>query len=523
MATAGFADGYPNAPTQQLDPRAVVRAAVLIQSAARRFLVEDCRDILQISPTVPAPPVAVALEFCRRLRHVTARSFAHVEQEALGVAAVICGKEHGITLGPIASAYEEYAPVLGHDHPVIQLLVERFDEVSLDAEDEMLTKIDSVSLPSEARQIIADVSVAWGAPREHIAGGELFAKAWASIEGLKAFAESFLTERLGLCQTQVGFNTLTADIDLEFTNCHTVLRQRVRTAKKCHRELIELAVTGSYGWPPTGKPLPLAMAARWYAVELGADHPSVDDFIAAARRVLNRTEKAAAQELAPHVRVVVELRRRLNVQPPPPKLIREALTQELDEYMNQTALAEVERLQQELGFESPLVLQHISAILGSGAYLERCEAQAAEAATELRQPDPGPYSGPSGAELAEARMAAAARLCQILDVLEAERSPNCIALRAEFFSDLEQVRPLVAYLRPDRPGSLAPLDGAAGGDVAGEESDDDGWHRPPDFNHINDRPLAAPEEPQHQWQPPAEDHGFPQDWNAHMPLVEQFA
>merc|ERR1719296_221928 len=106
MAAHALYGGLPRAAArrgvlpQQLMPDSILRSVVLLQAAFRRHLVEDAIEILGIRPTMPTPPVAVALFFCRRALRPES---VDVVAEATLLASLICGREHDLTLGPIVA------------------------------------------------------------------------------------------------------------------------------------------------------------------------------------------------------------------------------------------------------------------------------------------------------------------------------------------------------------------------------------------------------------------------------------
>mmetsp|Transcript_68090 Transcript_68090/g.215486 ORF Transcript_68090/g.215486 Transcript_68090/m.215486 type:complete len:599 (+) Transcript_68090:55-1851(+) len=454
----------------RLDPQSIVRAAVYIQAAVRRFLVEDAVQILEISPPVPSPPVAVGVFFSRRLQKPL--SGWALEEEAMGVAAVICGRERGLTLGPIVAALDQYSPVLPQGHPVLEMLLERFREVAVEGEEELLRRLRRNELPSKGYACLREFCEEWGAPEESPDGGPLFQRAHALIAGLKPAMEERLTRHLDHCQTMAGFTALEAEVDRELGDGYPLLRTRVRNGKRAHHEHVKHRVQSLWGWPPTGSPEPLARSSRWYAAELGAEHPVVEDFAEVVVRILKKAEDSARKELEPIDKCVAGLREKLGGHLGPPKLVADSLNAELQEQMV-AALESFQRWHHQLGCESQVLFAYMRSILGDEAMLLRWEEEADKAAAVLRRPDPGPFGGAHGAAEAEDRLAASVRICQIEAGLGGLASSRLRALSAEFASELAAARPLVPLLRPSTPLSV-----------------DDGWHRPPGFAAVEARAGA---------------------------------
>lgn len=425
-------------------------------------------ELAEITPPVPPPPVAVALFFSKRLRQPPTGWEA--EDEAMAVASVICGRDKGLTLGPIVAAHEEYLEVLRNNHPVLEMLRERFLEVSTEAEEELLARLQDVERPSEGRACLKDLSKQWGAPEVGLQGEVLFEKAQAIIDGLKPAMEEKLTKHLDSCSSMAGFDALEAELERELGTGYPVLRGRVRKGRRSHREHVESTAQSLWGWPPTGAAQPLARASRWYATELGAEHPVVEDFAGVVDRLFRKMEAAAKKELDPFEQSVAALRAQLDAPLRPPKLVAQTLEEDLQEHMV-NALEALERWQRELGCESQLLFARIRGILGDEALVLRCETEADAAAEVLRRPDLGPYSGTHGATEMEERLAAAVRLCQLrAAVAGLLTSAHLKVIFAEFAEELERAEPRVPLLRPSTPDSLA----------------DDGWHLPPGFAGLDE-------------------------------------
>lgn len=229
-----------------------------------------------------------------------------------------------------------------------------------------------------------------------------------------------------------------------------------------------MTVQTSWGWPPVGPVTSLSQSARWFALELGEDSLLVEDFVAAVLRLRRKSEVAVQKELAPMEEAILALRAKLEVDPPPPKLMAAGYTEDLREKTVE-ALGAMERLAEELGCESPRLLQYFRVVLGQELFVRRFEALGVAAIEELEQPADG-----SAAD-AETRMAAAVRLAQVLAVLRPEGAGDALAARAA--AHVAFARPLVALLEP-------PV----------IEEPDDGWHRPPGFEAV-EQVAAPPEEP----------------------------
>merc|ERR1712014_244293 len=111
---------------------------------------------------------------------------------------------------------------------------------------------------------------------------------------------------------------------------------------------------------------------------------------------------------------------------------------------------------------------------------QHCQNEAAIAAQEIRRTDP------DNATEEEVRLLNTARLWQLVEAMQAEGIAGIATateLSAEFESELDEVRPLIALTRPD----LVMLDPS-------KEVVDDGWHLPPGFREV-DQPIGTPEPP----------------------------
>lgn len=472
---AGVAPQAMDAP-KRLDPREVLRSAVLIQAAFRRWSLEDSRRLLDIQPTMPSPPLAVALVFKERM--VDPRIIDH-EMEAMSSAAVICGRNKGLTLEPIVACYREYWGILPADDGIFDLLKERFTEVAADMDEEVLGQAHArAKLPSEVRALMAEGRKKWGAPEESIVKYHfLFPGCNAWVEELKKSAEAMFTSRLEFVTTRQSITKLGEQVELELGDGHTPLRARVLRAKTAHRDRMTYEAQSNYGWPPKGKVTALCHGARWFGTELGCTDLVVQDFVASTMRELKKAEKAAVQALEPLMTQANELRRKLTMWPQPPKLIKQALIDELQEVLDQTKeMLAID--QDELGFETPPVLKLYSEILKE-EFLQHCQNEAAIAAQEIRRTDS------DNATEEEVRALSIARLWQLVEAMQAEGIAGIATateLSAEFEAELDEIRPLIALTRPDLVMVDVPEDIA------------DGWHEPPGFREV-ERPIGTPEPP----------------------------
>eukprot|EP00913_Durusdinium_trenchii_P016286 g15305.t1 len=436
-------DGTLEAAPKHLSPQSVFRAALFIQTAFRRWQLADPARLLGIESTVPSPALRVALTWKQRLCRPET---VDVQAEAMAAVAVICGRNRGLTLGPIVACYNEYHGKLPDDDAIFSLLMERFQEVAEDMDEAVLAQLEDVQRPSEARAIIEQGRAAWGAPeRSLIQNHVLFSSCQEKVEQMKRVMEGELTARLEFTTTKRSIQRFSEDLLLEqeFHNCHTPLRGRVLKAKQAHKARVELEVQSNYGWPPKGQPALLARAVRWFALELGLEHPAVDDFLRAALRELRSCEGAAEEALRPIEEATSEKRRRLALWPPAPKLIQQGITEQLEEILR-TAKPTLQHYSEELALECPAVLKRFGGILQE-TFAERCFTEVHSVAQELR-------SCPDTADQEEPKLQATARLYQLLEVLQNEGTAGmslAIELGAEFEELLEEVKPLIALTRPD--------------------------------------------------------------------------
>lgn len=476
------AAGAPRKPPR-LDPDSILRTVIYVQAAFRRFLIEELRVVAGIRPTMPAPSLAVSLWCCRRLLRP---ELIDVESEGMAVAVMICAREKGLTLGPIVAAYERYAPSLPLDHPVLELLTERFAEVEQDAEEDLMSRLRAAELPSQARAVYAEAKAYWGAPERPPGGGEpLFPKFQALMESLRCQAEESLTRMLPHCRTRAGLQAMDEAVELEFQEWPTTLRARLRSAKVSYREYLGQMGQNAFGWPPVGPLGPLCSSGRWLATELGEDHIIVEDFVAAVKRLRRQAEQDAAAELRTHSDALTEVRTKLNTDPSPPRLLLEGYQTEIEELLAM-AMPVLERRRQEVGTESHEVIQLAKGILLPEPFAAKLVEECEQVALVLRRPDPPANPGLSNEE-GEERLAAAVQLTQLLGYLKVELPKLAAAYATEFCAKLERARPTVG-LFTEQPGAVV---------------DEEGWWQPPGFDTF-ERPLGESTPPPTPWRPPAE-------------------
>lgn len=442
---------------------------------------------------MPSPPLAVALAFKDRL--VNSKRI-NVEDEAMAMVAIICGRTTGLTLAPLTAAYHTYAEKLAKDDPIFELLRERFIEVAAEMDEEALTRIHAeATMPSQAQAIIEDAKRRWGAPEKSIAADFfLFAGSQAFIDEMRKATESTLTARLEFCVTRGSILSLEEEVERELGGGPSILRARLLQAKKSHRERVETEAQTQYGWPPKGCATRLAHAARWFAMELGPGHLVVEDFVAATCREIKKAEKIADEELAPVDASVCELRERLESKlAASASLVAEAWKAELAEMLEE-AKPVLNKWLEELDYESPMIIKRFCSIWSKETTAQRLLAEASAAADELRG---RPADSP---EEEEPRLQAASRLFQILEILQATGDSLLVAAceySAEFERELDTVRPLISLTRPDML----------------LERFDEGWHQPPGFIGV-EQPLA-PEEPAETVVAPSTEEPVAEEVTAH--------
>lgn len=406
-----------------------------------------------------------------------------MEDEATCISAIICGREtgKGLKLGDLSDAYEEYQPHLKEGHPALVMLLDRFDEVAIDAEEDALGRVKQVSLPSEAEAKLREAIIAWRSPEERPGGlgAPLFTQAKEIIEQLRLEHEQVLIARLPMVNNQEAYAATLAEVEREFVGMRTILRGQVRGGRNRHRQLLELELQTMYGWPPTGPGPSLKRAARTYVTEIGDDHPLVSDFVIAARRHIQMKEEKCTNEMMPLEKAILRFRYLLNADPPAPKLMREGYKEEL----NEKCLEAMQRLQvweKELGTDSEAYLRFLRSTLGEESFLDHCEVQAVEIADELRAYGPRPLPGFEENYITEARAVGATSLLHWLEVLETKgRKTVAAQQRAKVpASELKRVDDWVAMFKV-------------------KEEDEDGWHKPPGFEKVDspDKALAKPPTP----------------------------
>lgn len=461
-----------------LDPLSIVRGVVYCQAAFRRYVQmypDEQEESTSVNSPLTAPTVAVALYMSRRLTHP---EFVDIEGEAMGVVAIMCGHECGLTLGPLVAAYKEYTPYVEPDHPIFPLLAERFTEVAREAEEALLPKLEMVTKPSEARAILDEFCITWGAPLEAPGGAEydLLDKANQIIGGLCRDMEEQLSQQMTKCQTRAGLEAISANIEFELAGVHTLLRERARKARWRHREHVEDLAHSEWGWPPIGDVPVLADAARWNAVELGMDHPVVADFVSSVRRQRTTLEKAAIKELEPLLQGLEQVRKLLYADPAPPSLLAEGYREDLEEQEMQ-AVKVIQSWKEKLGFESLTFLQYVKDIVGHEAFILQCNSDLESICQEIRKLEPRPPPHEEAADEVQEYLSAAVRLHLLLQIAQREGSQQA-AMRAEEFSQvLQGVENLAKLLDP-----------------VPDEEEDDGWNQPLGYQNV-DQPLAPPVEP----------------------------
>jgi hypothetical protein len=412
--------------------------------------------------------------------------FIKPESEAASVVSVICSREKGLKLGDISDAFEEYKPRLPEGHPALEMLLERFDEVEVDAETDALERMQQATLPSEAEAALKEVLLAHRAPGERPGGGKIFEKVTERIDKLRLAHERLMLERLPIVGTQEAFAAMIAEVEREFVGARTMVRGQLRAGRNQHKARVELELQTMYGWPPSGPGWRLRRAGRQYVAELGADHPLVGDFVMAARRHAKAKDAAVLEELAPLETEVLRLRGFVEANPPFPKLMRDGYKSELSEKVTE-ALTRLESWCDVIGEDSLIYLRLLRSFMGVPAFMDHCQAHATELAEDLRALGPRPPPHLEEADVTEARAVAATSLAHWLECLEADdhqaHQAQAAPFRSEFASELRRVEGAVALFRDN--------------DRAKEEDAQEGWHRPPDFESIEQSvPQEEPPPPE---------------------------
>jgi len=437
----------------------------------------------QEAAAVPAPGVAVGLFFARRRLHPDRFDF---EMEAMCVTAVICGRAGGrrpgrVTLGDLAAAHTEYAPRLPHGHPVLQMLLERFGEVSFDAEEEALAMMKDDTYPHQAQAHINECLKLWGAPSVPLGGPEVefFEMAREVVKSLQSSVAGSLQTRLALCQTKATLDSLAADIEKEYEKAATSLRSQVRVARQQHMEHMMVEATTKWGWPPDGSYHSIARDARWYAHELGPDHAFVDDFAGAVKRRKKELEKECRLELTPMAAQAAKLRAPLNTDPPPPRLWVQEYVENLEMFMIE-ASQRIQHWTEVLGFESTIFSSGVCAIIGKDEFFTKVWAEVEETKGELHRLGPPRPELPESAAVEEGRLQAGIHLHHLLAALQiAGEERRARDLQQEFASVLGGTCGMLSLLDPSHPGAVA------------DPGDDDGWHNPPGWQHVDERDLLG--------------------------------
>lgn len=456
-----------------LHPRNIQRAVVKSQAAARHFL--HARRALKgfsaLTHAVP-PQVATSLFFCRHLR---SPDFCDVHDEAMGICPIICAREKGLKLGDLADAHAEYSPSLPAGHPAVEMLLERFDELVITAEEEAMGRMQEASLPSDAEARMRETMMAWRCPEERPGGGEIFEHAKELIGKLRKAHEQLLISRLPMVNTQEAYGAMMAEVEREFVGARTMLRGQLRAGRNQHRAKEELELQTMYGWPPTGPGPALKRACRQHVRELGTEHPSVEDFVISAKRHIKGKEKKCIEEMEPFEKEFLRLHALIHTDPPPAKLMKESYEEELAE-QGKEALKRLEFWRNEIGADSAVYLRFMKAILGPEHFLDHTEALVDEVVMELRALGPRAPASLEEAHVTEARTIAATSLACMLASLEADgRHEKAAPLRAEFASELKRVEEAVSMF-----------------DDADEEPEDEfeGFHDPPGCKPIEQREIV---------------------------------
>jgi uncharacterized protein YbjQ (UPF0145 family) len=388
---------------------------------------------------------------------------------------IIIGREKGLKLGDISDAYEEYVESLPEGDPGIGMLLERFDELAAEADEEAFARMQEASLPSDAEAKLRDTMQTWRSPAERPGGGPIFKQSKQQIDKLRKAHEQVMLERLPIVGTQEGFAAMLAEVGREFVKAKTCLRGQLRAGRNQHRARVELEVQTMHGWPPRGPCPTLRRAGRHAATELGKEHPLVDDFLAASRRAIKRTEDEAIEELAPVEKEVQRLRSLVEADPPAPHLMLVGYKMELEEKGSE-ALKELEEWRRRLGEDCAVYLRFLYSFMGKKAFLDYCQGKAADVAEEMRSFGPRQPAQLEDAHLTECRSLAACSLTDWLEALETNgRGEQATALRNEFASELKRVE-ASRNLYMNR-----------------KEEDTGGWHKPPGFKKVD--VAFVPEEP----------------------------
>jgi len=496
-------------PPPSLSAQNVIRSIVFVQTCARRRIaIKTLRASGgEYDPSqVRAPALACAAAFADNLLHPNPWL---TENEAMGVVALICGRDsirpdkwgpvQGLTLGTLQNVYDYYRPKLPEGNPIFEMIKERFKEVVVDVEDDIMAHIKDAPIPSIAKQRRDEVFAMWGAPPFPPGGrpeDDYVPHADDFIRRLRENAEKAILEQLQLSDTRAAFDALAEAVERELGGTTTGSRRRVLQAQIRHREQMEGAAQNHYGWPPRGTAATLCHAARLYGMELGTNHVVVDDFSTVAARALMAQEKKGEEILTPLGADVNRSRRLLRADPPPPKLMADGYRIELEEAESHANL-ELQHWSETLGYDSLIFLKHMKLILDPGPFLEKVKEEVEAAATELRNlgtaqdPKNVLLEMPETSEIVEERLKASVKLAQLSSVLRQEGAADVAdSMASEFASELEFVKPLIAKLKLD------------------DEEDDDGWHKPPGFEKVDiayvkpDTPPPTPPPPPRPPTPP---------------------
>jgi hypothetical protein len=363
----------------------------------------------------------------------------------------------------------------------MMIVLERFDEIVFDAEEEAMRGMQEVKLPSEAETKLRETMLAWRSPEERPSNGApLFKQAKELISKLRLEHEQVLIARLPIVNNQEAYEAMIAEVEREFVGARTILRGQLRAGRNQHRAVQEDEMSTMYGWPPAGPGPSLKRAGRKYIRELGADHPTVEDFIAAVRRHIKAKEDRCILEMTPLEKDILRLRALVNAVPAAPKLMREAYIEEMNEKCLE-AMNQLSRWEGDLGKDSPSYLRFMKSTLGTEKFIEKCEAEAAEVADDIRTLGPRPPPSLEEDHVTECRALYAISLAFLLETLEAHvqlplpRKEQVAALRTEFASELKRVEEEVALFK-----NLV--------------DEDEGWHKPPSYSNVEQK-MKPPEPP----------------------------
>lgn len=123
--------------------------------------------------------------------------------------------------------------------------------------------------------------LSWRCPEDRLSigapGAPLFKFAREIIVKQRKEHEQVLIARLPIVNNQEAYNAMMAEVEREFVGTRTVLRGQLRGGRNQHKSVMETEISTMYGWPPQGPGPSLKRAARKYIVEMGVEHPLVED------------------------------------------------------------------------------------------------------------------------------------------------------------------------------------------------------------------------------------------------------